>query len=73
MQLQKVNKKENKKTNIFKKYFMYLSLNVSNEQLYFVLCLLYYIVPGINSNNIKKTFDPNVFIDVLNSNNFEMC
>jgi len=52
---------------------MYLSLNISNEPLYFVLYLLYYIVPGINSNNIKTTFDPNVFIDVLKSNSFEMC
>jgi len=52
---------------------MYLSLNVSNEQLYFVLYLSYYIVPGISSSNIKTTFDPNVFIDVLNSNNFKMC
>lgn len=52
---------------------MYLSLNVLNEQLYFVLYLLYYIVPGISLNNIKTTFDPNVFIDVLNSKNFEMC
>lgn len=71
MQLQKVNKKEKKKQT-FLRSILGICLWVFRTSSY-IFSIPTNIVPGINSNNIITTFNLNVFIDVLKSNNFEMC